>query len=450
MTETIYEKHKLTSFDKNYSAKVYLKNPDKYRQLEEDSVKNNNLISRGAGYSYVAASFKKDSLSIGMKHFNRILHFDKKQKLITVESGISFIELLSFTLQFGLWIPQIPGYPFISIGGAVASNIHGKSAMKHGTIRNAIEKILIFHKIHGWINLSNNENKNIFDLTVGGYGLTGTIVNVTFKLIDFDSFNINTSVEKVSSIIETVDFIKNNKEKNDLVYSWNRIDPNFKNFGDGLIFCSKSHKTSMQNKKFPLSNIKSDKFNFLKNTPPFSLWNRFSVKILGNLYLNYYKLFKRKIYKDNFNNVAFPFFGKEIYFSLFGKKGFIESQILIDYEKVGPFIKSFKSLIDIHKPTITLFSIKGMSGEHQYLRFEGNMICLTFDVVNNNKSIIFLNELDQLYIKFNVLPSIIKDSRISKEVFDKCYKFADMFRKDLKIFDNKRYYKSEMSDRLGL
>ena len=73
MSETLYEKHRLSSFDKTYSAKVYLKNPDKYRQLEKDSRKTDNLIPRGAGYSYVAASFKKESLSLGMKNFNRIL-----------------------------------------------------------------------------------------------------------------------------------------------------------------------------------------------------------------------------------------------------------------------------------------------------------------------------------------------------------------------------------------
>ena len=180
MSETLYEKHKLSSFDKNYSAEVYLKSPDKYRQLEKDSLKADNLISRGAGYSYVAASFKKESLSLCMKNFNRILQFDEKQKLITVESGITIIELLNFSLRYGLWIPQIPGYPFISIGGAVASNVHGKSAGVHGTIRNSIKEILIFHKNHGWLNLSSDKNKNIFDLTIGGYGLTGTIVSVTF------------------------------------------------------------------------------------------------------------------------------------------------------------------------------------------------------------------------------------------------------------------------------
>ena len=85
-------------------------------------------------------------------------------------------------------------------------------------IKNAIKDILIFHKDHGWLNLSNDENKNIFDLTIGGYGLTGTIVSVTLRLIDFEGFNFQTSINKTNSITETVNFIKNNKEKNNLIY----------------------------------------------------------------------------------------------------------------------------------------------------------------------------------------------------------------------------------------
>jgi len=447
MTGTLYEKYKLSSFDNTYSAEVYLKNPDKYRQLEKDSLKTENLISRGAGYSYVAASFKKESLSLGMKNFNRILHFDEKNKLITVESGITFNEFLKFTLNFGLWIPQIPGYPFITIGGAVASNVHGKSGGEHGTIRNTIKEILIFHKEHGWLTLSNSENKNIFDLTIGGYGLTGTIVSVTLQLSDFKGYDFQTSINKTNSIAETVEFIKKNKDKNNFVYSWNRVDSNSKKFGDGLIFCNKIN-SQRQEKKLNIS--KSIKHKFSKNFLNFSLWNKLSVKTFNYLFFNYYNYLKKTSYKDNFNNVIFPFFGKESYFLLFGNKGFIENQILISYEKVHSFIEDFKNLVNFYRPTITLFSVKGMHGEQKYLRFEGDMVCLTFNIVKNQQNLNFVNELDKLYIQYNAVPSIIKDSRLKKEVFDKCYKFSNKFRADLRSFDKKRYYRSELSDRLEL
>ena len=204
-----------------------------------------------------------------MKNFNRILHFDEKKKLITVESGITFVEFLNFTLGFGLWINQIPGYPFITIGGAVASNAHGKSGGEHGTIRNVIKEIVIFHKEHGWLNLSNDKNKNIFDLTIGGYGLTGTIVSVTLQLINFEGNDFETSINKIHSITETVNFIKKNKVKNNFVYSWNRVDSNSSNFGDGLIFCNKINSQNREknlNKKIEDS-ICLNSQNYVKGQP---------------------------------------------------------------------------------------------------------------------------------------------------------------------------------------
>ena len=79
MSEILYGKHKLSSFDKSYSAEVYIKNPNEYKELEINTSKAENLITRGGGYSYVAASFKKEILSLGMKNFSRILHFDKRK-----------------------------------------------------------------------------------------------------------------------------------------------------------------------------------------------------------------------------------------------------------------------------------------------------------------------------------------------------------------------------------
>ena len=70
--------------------------------------------------------------------------FDKENRLITVEAGIKLSELLNFTLKHDLWLPQVPGYPTITIGGAVATNAHGKSCGYHGTIRKQIKKIFIF------------------------------------------------------------------------------------------------------------------------------------------------------------------------------------------------------------------------------------------------------------------------------------------------------------------
>ena len=441
----MFEKKKITSFDQNCSLEIFIKNSDKYKELEDDSRSVQNLITMGSCYSYVAASFKEKSLSINVKNFNRILFFDKEKKIITVEAGMKIFELLNFTLKHNLWIPQIPGHPFVSIGGAVASNVHGKSCAFYGTIKNSVKNIKLFHKYHGWLNLNSEENKDIFDLTIGGLGLTGTIISVTFILQELNGLNFLTTVKSVNSISQTVDFLESSDEKN-LTYSWNAIDSNLdlNSFGKGLIFENKIDE------KNNLNSYKKIKFINKKRIFPINLWNNITIKSFNYLFFIYHTYIRKNLYKDNFSNVVFPFYNKEIYFSLFGHKGFIESQILISKEKIHEFLEEFKRNIDIHKPSITIFSLKKISGKQKYLRFEDNKICLTFDMVSNKKNTHFLNEIYKLYIKYNVLPSIIKDSNLDKETFNRCYKEADIFREKLKKFDPKRLYRSELSDKLNI
>ena len=97
-----------------------------------------------------------------------------------------------------------------------------------------------------------------------------------------------------------------------------------------------------------------------------------------------------------------------------------------------------------------MLSLKNMSGEQKFLRFEDKKICITFDYVNNNSSLLFMSEIDKLYNKYDILPSIIKDSRLSREVFMKTYKHLKEFKDRLYNFDRKRVYKSEVSNRLGI
>ena len=152
------EKKKLFSFDRNYSAIVNYTKPAKFKELEKISKSEENFINVGSNLSYSPLSFSKKSISISLNRFNRILNFDLKQKEITVEAGITLAELLNFTLKNNLWIPQLPGYPFITLGGAIASNAHGKSCFIDGTIRHSVKSMKIFHKKNGWLNISDSKN----------------------------------------------------------------------------------------------------------------------------------------------------------------------------------------------------------------------------------------------------------------------------------------------------
>lgn len=434
------EKKYFSSLDKSFSNKLNYAKPDKYDLLEKYSIKSKNIINFGSNLSYSPLGFLKEGVSLNMKKFNRIIEFDKEKKTITVEAGISLVELLNFTLKHDLWIPQLPGYPSITVGGAVASNAHGKSCATHGTIRKVIKNILLFHKKHGWLTLSDNENKEVFELTMGGIGLTGTIVNVTFQLEKIESQKFITIKKYIKDIDGCLKLIKESK-KFEFIYSWNRAD-SLKLFGEGIVFKNKILK---KNDNFKPLNATERKFRpFI-----FPIWNKYSIKIINEIYLKLNQ-FSKKEKNEDFLNVIFPFYGKESYFNFFSKKGFIESQLLIDEKKIHSFLEEYKYLYKIYLPTITLFSLKNMSGTQSDLRFEDKKICLTFDYIKNKNNLLFMSKVDELYEKYNILPSIIKDSRIDKKIFNKSYKESEQFKQKLKKFDKDRVYQSEISKRLEI
>jgi len=437
------EKKFLTSFDKSYSAHIFFKKPDKYREIENHSRSNESIITIGSNYSYAPMGFDKNSLAIDLSSFNRIIDFDLDKKEITVEAGLKIYDFLKFTLKYNLWLPQVPGYPFITLGGIVATNSHGKSCGTHGTIRKSIKKIKLFHKINGWLDLSENKNKEVFDLTIGGLGLTGTIVAITFKLTELGSGTFETHTEEVKSFGDCYKKIADNKDEETFAYSWNRAD-NIKNFGTGFIYKNKLKNNNKTNGY--LREIKQKKIsNFL----PLSLWNSLSVNIANNIYYKIQKMQKNKLNEDLIQ-VIFPYIGRESYFKLFGPKGFIESQILVSSKNIEIFMDEFLNIFKKHSPVITLFSLKNMRGEHNYLRFEDNSVCVSFDFTNTKKNMEFMRLVDKLCVKHKAIPSIIKDSRLDQKTVNDCYVYYQDFKNKLKNYDNKRVYQSAISNKLDL
>ena len=301
----------------------------------------------------------------------------------------------------------------------------------------------IFHIKNGWLSLSEKENKEIYNLTIGGIGLTGTIVNVTLKLEEFKNKNFITYKTKVNSVNECISEItKKSKEKDSFVYSWNMAE-NLKSLGKGFVFQNKTNNDNVENFKF----IPEEKKN--KFLPFLPIWNKLTLKT-ANWIFYYLNNSSNHFQEDDFTSVIFPFYGKEAYFKFFGKKGFYESQLLISENRIEDFFDEFKFIYKKFNPTISLFSVKNMRGTQEFLRFEDNKICVTFDFINNKKNILFMSELDKICVKLKIIPSIIKDSRLSKKIVEQCYPEYSRFRDLINNYDKKRIYKSEISQRLEI
>jgi FAD/FMN-containing dehydrogenase len=142
----------------------------------------------GRRHSMGGQQFGTDHMLVDMTSMNRLLHFDKERGVIEVESGIEWPELLDYlrktqegeAKQWGILQKQT-GADKLSIGGALASNIHGRG-LKFKPLIDQIESFTLLNQAGEFLNCSRQENGELFRLVIGGYGLFGIVTSVKLRL----------------------------------------------------------------------------------------------------------------------------------------------------------------------------------------------------------------------------------------------------------------------------
>ncbi len=133
----------LSGWGRNKVLKCNLTYPNNLEQLKK--IRQNKLIARGLGRSYGDSSLQKKCTVI-TSNLNKVLSFDKKKGIIETESGISIKEILHLIIPSGWFLKVTPGSKFISIGGMVASDVHGKNHHKYGSFRHQIIELKILNE----------------------------------------------------------------------------------------------------------------------------------------------------------------------------------------------------------------------------------------------------------------------------------------------------------------
>ena len=153
-------------FPKVYANEVF---PNNIKELKEILSKNpRSYIARGNGRSYGDCSLQP-KLTIDTKNFKEILNFDKKKGIVVVQPGILLRDLLKFIVAEGWFVPVTPGTKFVTIGGMVAANVHGKNHHNDGGIINFLNYIKVLNHKKEMILCSKNKIKNFFMQVLVGW-----------------------------------------------------------------------------------------------------------------------------------------------------------------------------------------------------------------------------------------------------------------------------------------
>jgi FAD/FMN-containing dehydrogenase len=179
-------------------------------QLTETLLNANQIIARGNGRCYGDASLAKNIIST--LKYDKVLSFDTVQGIFECQSGLTLDKILEIVVPKGWFLPVTPGTKFITIGGAVASDVHGKNHHVDGSFSNHILEMDVLLADGKTLTCSATMNSDLFWATCGGMGLTGIIIRVKFSLKKIESSYIKQKQIKANNLEEIIDLFEKYKQ----------------------------------------------------------------------------------------------------------------------------------------------------------------------------------------------------------------------------------------------
>lgn len=409
------------------------------------------VIARGLGRSYGDHAQNSGGLVIDMPALNRIHRIDRDSRLVDVDGGVSLDQLMKAALPFGLWVPVLPGTRQVTIGGAIASDIHGKNHHSEGSFGNHVRSIDLLTADGKVSTIGPKKNAKLFWATVGGNGLTGIVLRATIEMVATETaYFINDGV-KTTTLDETIAAHSDGSEAN-YVYSsawFDAMNPAPK-LGRACITRGRLAKLDELPAKKQKNPLKFDAPQLLTvpNIFPSFAANKLTLGSVGEAYYAMGGNYTGKI--QNLTQFYHPLDMIAEWNRVYGPAGFLQYQFVVPTEAVEEFKKI---IIDIqasgHYTALNVFKLFG-PGNPAPLSFPmpGWNICVDFPIRPGLNELV--SDLDRRVMEFGGRLYTAKDSRTTAENFHKMYPRIDEWIKIRRTVDPTGVFMSDMARRLEL
>jgi len=398
------------------------------------------LIARGAGRSYGDSSLANRVVS--SRFLDNFIEFDTENGLLRCASGATLEQVLEICLPKGWLLPVLPGTRFVSVGGAIASDVHGKNHHRDGCFSNFVQSITLMLASGEIVICDRNNKRQLFEATCGGMGLTGIILDAKLTLEKISSAWIEQHTVAAANLDEIFDHFE---EHSGSKYSVAWIDclAQGARRGRSVLFTGEQAQYGGLEKR-QRSNIAAPP------AFPAALINRFSMRAFNRLYYTMQTL-GRSPDLQYYENYFFPLDWIHGWNRLYGGGGFLQYQFVVPQDSAKEVIDTVLKEISSQGKGSFLSVLKKMGSENSNLLsfpLEGYTLALDFKI---EKALFpLLEKLDQIVVDNGGRLYLTKDARMSKEIFTRSYPRVDEFKKVRAEIDPQGLFGSLQSKRLGL
>jgi FAD/FMN-containing dehydrogenase len=379
------------------------------------SLSDLSFLPHGQGRSYGDSCLNEGGILLDTKNLHHFLSFDPKKGILRCEAGVTLADILSLITPYGWILPVLPGTKFVSVGGAIANDIHGKNHHQAGTFGCHVTQFELLRSNGERIICSPHENSDFFAATIGGLGLTGLILWAELNLKPITSCFLSVETIPFQGVEEFLLIAKQAEENYTYTVAWLDCQAKGRKFARGLFMCANHAnadtklKISHQEKKIKIP------FYF----PAFAL-NQFTISAFNELY---YQLGKRKSSSlKYYDNYFFPLDSLLEWNKIYGKKGFLQYQFVlpkgneknlqnmltkITASGFGSFLSVLKTFGNVQSPGLLSFPMEGVT--------------LALDFSHRSSLFGLLKELDKMVEEAGGKVYPAKDARMSAQVFKSYY-----------------------------
>jgi len=398
--------------------------PEKYADLHAYT---DSCIARGQGRSYGDASLNKDHAVILTERLNRFVRFDHQKGIIAAEAGLSLQELLAVIVPAGWFLPVTPGTQFVSLGGCVAADVHGKNHHRVGSFGQHVISFKLILADESHITCSPGENSEIFWATIGGMGLTGIIGEVTLQLIPLKNQAMRVEHHAVNDLAEMGYY------DDDYTVTW--LDTQ-RERGIAMTAHHAENPVKIKPKKSGLK-------------PPSFLLNNYSIKLFNNLY--FMRQSRKAKFTSHYQDYFYPLDAIKNWNTMYGKKGFVQYQAVFPKSSALIGVQEILKLMRKNNAVSFLSVLKRLgkpSGGLLSFPIEG--LTLAMDIAFDHNTLKLLREFDHIVLAHQGRVYLAKDACLSAKNFRSMYPHYEKFLKIKHKIDPKNIFQSSLSKRLEI
>ncbi|MGY6707479.1 MAG: FAD-binding oxidoreductase [Rhizobiaceae bacterium] len=380
-------------------------------RLQAGEAGDRSLAAFGNGRSYGDSCHNQTGTLVDMRTMNRILDFDPATGVLKAEAGVLLSEIIDRVVPHG-WFPAVvPGTRFVTLGGAIANDIHGKNHHRRGSFGNHVTGFSLLRSDRAIVNCSKQANGDLFAATIGGLGLTGLILTATIQLMKVAA-DVVEKIERFDRIEDYFDRAEEADANNEYAVAW--IDQLAG--GRGLLLTA-NHVEEQAATKRPGRRLG------VPFQPPLNLLSKPFLRLFNMAYFHG-KGRSAEPRRSGYQSFFFPLDGVGNWNRLYGPKGLLQHQSVIPFDTARDAVPELLAAATRsgHGSFLTVLKRFGAIASPGLISFPRPGYTLTLDFPNAGEpTLALMNTLDRITLAAGGGVNAYKDARMPPETFAASY-----------------------------